>query len=609
MEDHRRAVLLDCSHNGGGIAEIDGDHFDAFSRGYEVGIRARRALAFGSKHLNTTTNEILSEVRPVLAADACDESSLRHSPEDTGDGRRACIAATIDIVDNGIWMTAPQTEPTGAEPDVLRTGAAGGHAIRGGLVRTAGYGVGILLSVGTSAILLRHLGVEQFGQYGTIAAIAGIVLGLTDAGLTSIGARELSVLPAGRERERMASTLLAVRLFTTTIGVLIAIGFAALAYSSTMSIGMMLVGASVVLISLQSMATVPLFVSLRFVPLTAFEVARQILTLAAIGALALAGAGLVPFFAVQIPIATALLIATVIYVRRTFHLSIVIDFPLIRRVVVNTLPMSAAVAMNILYLGAMVVIVSLVTSDYETGIFVTSARIMEVLILLPGITMNLALPILSVAGAEDHPRLKAALQKMTEVGFFVSIIIVVTIVVMAPAIIDLLGGPEYAPSSQILRIQVFAVIGAFMTQTLQFALIALHRQRSLIVTNALALTFVLVVGWIATSNTGPRGAAATVAIAEALLAGAMWIALHRASNDVSPQFRFVWRLLLAAGAGSLVLLVPSLSGWIAGPIAASLVIVVALVLRAVPPELITHLVGPIIGPTRTASFMKRWYPA
>ena len=112
-----------------------------------------------------------------------------------------------------------------------------------------------------------------------------------------------------------------------------------------------------------------------------------------------------------------------------------------------------------------------------------------------------------------------------------------------------------------------------------------------------------------TSNTGPRGAAATVAIAEALLAGAMWIALHRASNDVSPQLRFVWRLLLAAAAGSLVLFVPSLSGWIAGPIAAALVIIVSLLLRAVPPELITHLVGPIIGPTRIASFMERWYPA
>ena len=76
MEDQRRAVLLDCGHNGGGIAEIDGDHLDAVSRGYEVGIRARCAFALCAKHLDAATNEILSEVRPILAADTCYQRSF-----------------------------------------------------------------------------------------------------------------------------------------------------------------------------------------------------------------------------------------------------------------------------------------------------------------------------------------------------------------------------------------------------------------------------------------------------------------------------------------------------------------------------------------------------
>ena len=73
MENHRRAVLLDGSHNGAGIAEIDGDHLDAVSRGYEVGVRACSTLTFHTKNLDTTTDEILSEVRPVLAADPRNE--------------------------------------------------------------------------------------------------------------------------------------------------------------------------------------------------------------------------------------------------------------------------------------------------------------------------------------------------------------------------------------------------------------------------------------------------------------------------------------------------------------------------------------------------------
>ena len=504
-----------------------------------------------------------------------------------------------------------EASPNAAVPteDILRTGEAGGQVIRGGMVRAAGYGVGVLLSVATSAILLRHLGVEQFGQYGTIAAIAGIVLGITDAGLTSIGAREISLLPIGEKRERLASTLLLVRFVTTTLGVLVAILFTLIAYTATLSLGMALVGLSVILISVQSMATVPLFVSLRVISLTAFEVARQVMTLAAIALLAIAGAGLLPFFAVQIPVSVLLLLATLIYVRQTFALTLVIDRQLIRDVIVKTLPMSAAVAMNILYLGAMVVVVSLISSEYQTGLFVTSARIMEVLILLPGITMNLALPVLSVASSEDHARLSAALQKMVEVGFLVSSTIVVGIVVMAPVVIVLLGGPSYEPASAILRIQVLAIVGAFLTQTMQYALISLHRQRALIITNAVALASVIVAGTGLTMAFGPKGAAAAVVIAEALLALSMWIALHRSAPDVHLHLRFLLRLSVAVAIGLAVGLLIPISAWLTGPLAILVVLAVAFALRVFPPELFVAAFSPVMGHDEARAFVTRRYGA
>jgi O-antigen/teichoic acid export membrane protein len=495
------------------------------------------------------------------------------------------------------------------EQDVLRGKEAGGHVIRGGMVRAGGYGIGILLSIATSAILLRHLGVEQFGQYGTIVAIAGIVLGITDGGLTSIGAREISLLPLGAQRDRLASTLLTVRFATTTIGVAIAIAFTVVVYSQTLSIGMALVGLSVILISVQSMATAPLFVTLRFVAITALEIARQVLTLAAIALLAVAGAGLVPFFAVQIPIAVLLLIATVIYVRQSFDITFSLDRVLIRDIVTKTLPMSAAVAMNILYLGAMVIVVSLISSEYDTGLFVTSARIMEVLILLPGVTMNLALPVLSVASAEDHGRLSAALQKIVEVGFLVSSTIVVGIIVMAPVIITLLGGAEYEPASAILRIQVLAIVGAFLTQTMQYALISLHRQRALIVTNAVALISVIAVGAALTEAFGPKGAAVAVVVAEALLAASMWIALHRSAPDVHLHLRFLLRLGIAVAAGLTVGLLIPITPWITGPLGVAVLLAIAFVLRVFPPELFVAAFSPVMGHDEARAFVTRRYGA
>ena len=59
----------------------------------------------------------------------------------------------------------------GGEIDVLRTGEAGGKVIRGGALRGAGYAAGILFGAGTSVLLLRHLGVEEFGRYGIVIAL------------------------------------------------------------------------------------------------------------------------------------------------------------------------------------------------------------------------------------------------------------------------------------------------------------------------------------------------------------------------------------------------------------------------------------------------------
>ena len=90
---------------------------------------------------------------------------------------------------------APQGAPASAHD-------AGARAVRGGMLRTAGYGVGFVLGIPTSILLLRHLGVDEFARYATVVALLGIVSGVTDAGLTAVGSRELSL----RERDPSATS-------------------------------------------------------------------------------------------------------------------------------------------------------------------------------------------------------------------------------------------------------------------------------------------------------------------------------------------------------------------------------------------------------------------
>src|SRR5919204_1671739 len=114
-------------------------------------------------------------------------------------------------------------------PDLLSTPEAGGRVIRGGLVRGIGYAGGTLLGAGTSVFLLRHLGRDDFGRYGTVAALLGVVSGISDAGLTAVGSRELALANAG-QRAALLRNLVTLRLAITPIGIAAAVLFAVVAY-------------------------------------------------------------------------------------------------------------------------------------------------------------------------------------------------------------------------------------------------------------------------------------------------------------------------------------------------------------------------------------------
>src|SRR3954453_12245621 len=143
-------------------------------------------------------------------------------------------------------LPTERSEPDAAAAaavDPLRSPDVGGRVVRGSTVRGAGYAAGLVLLAGGSVLLLRYLGVVDFGRYVTVMALIGIVSGVTDAGLTAIGARELSVARPGAERRELLANLLTLRLLLTPLGVLLATGFALVAgYDHTQVLGTIFAG-------------------------------------------------------------------------------------------------------------------------------------------------------------------------------------------------------------------------------------------------------------------------------------------------------------------------------------------------------------------------------
>jgi O-antigen/teichoic acid export membrane protein len=486
--------------------------------------------------------------------------------------------------------SVPGGEGPAETVDVLRTPQAGGKVIRGGALRAAGYGAALLFAAVTSVFLLRYLSVEDFGLYGIVAALLGIVSALTEAGLNAIGSRELAVRPR-EERRALLGTLVGMRVVLTAAGVLVAAAFAVVSgYEDVVVGGVLLAGIGVVLVNTQTTLTLPLRVELRQGLIAAVEVQNQAVTCALVGLLVLASAELLAFFGVQIVVGVVALVVTLAFARSS-RVRPTLERRATWSLVRESLPLAAAVAMNVVYLRLLVILVSLLTTATATGLFATSFRILEMLIGLPTVLLAIALPLLAVAAADDRPRLRYGLQRLTELALAASLLQALVTSVLAEPALRLLADEEYADAAAILQIQAFALVGVYLAQTWTLGLVSLRRQRDVALANGVALAAVLVLGFALIPPFESKGAAVAGVVTEVLLAVLLLGLLYRRERDVAPDLRFAWRPAVALAAGAAVLLVPGVSGWLAGVLVAVAFVAAGFVVRAVPAEIVPALRG------------------
>lgn len=471
--------------------------------------------------------------------------------------------------------------------DLLTAPGAGGRVVRGGLLRGIGYGVGTLVAAGTAVLLLRHLGRIDFGRYGTVGALLGVISGVSDAGLTAVGSRELA-LARLEDRPRLLRNLVTLRLAITPVGVVAAALFAFVSYDRTMFWGTVAGGVGVLLVNTQATMMAPLSVELRLGTVTLFEVLKTTLTFVFVAALVASGASLLPFLAVQIPVGLAIILLTPLAVPVGRGLLPGLDRALAASLLREALPLAVALTMNVVYFRVLMIMTSLLASKTATGLYATSFQVFAVLFSLPLLVLSSALPLLSVAGRDDSERLRFGLQRMTEVALAGGIAFVLAIVALAPVLIPFLGGGQYRGAAPVLQIQAFALVAVFVGQTWQLGLLSLRRQAALAWANGGALAVVVVAGAILIPTDAARGAAIAAVIGETALAAFVYVALRRASVTVVPRPGLTPRVVAASLPAFAVLALPL--PWEARLVGSLAVFVsVALLVRALPGELLHAL--------------------
>jgi O-antigen/teichoic acid export membrane protein len=246
------------------------------------------------------------------------------------------------------------------------------------------------------------------------------------------------------------------------------------------------------------------------------------------------------------------------------------------------------VAVNQVYLRILVVLMSLLSTSHQTGLFATAFRVNDIFVGLPIFMVGAAFPVLAHAGRADEARLANALQKLAQVALAVALVVVLGTAIAADEIVKILGGAQYEGAGPVLRIQVFALIGASLTQVWSLGLVAIDRQRLLVITNGIALTLAVVLGLILIPARDAMGASIAAVFGELTLALANLTMLVRCRPALRPDPGFLWRAALSAGLGALCALLP-IPAIAAGALAAIVFVLAALATHALPREVVVEL--------------------
>jgi O-antigen/teichoic acid export membrane protein len=472
--------------------------------------------------------------------------------------------------------------------DALSADDVGVRVVRGGMQRSLGFLLTNLLSVAGAVVLLRYLGVEDFGRYGTVMALVNVVYGISDAGLTLTGSRELAVHRGQDERRAVLAHVLTMRIVLTGVGVAGAVGFAVLAdYGSQLVLGTALAGFGIFLASIQSAMLLPLSVELRNARIAFNEVLRQAVLVAAWAALAVLGAGLVPFFAAQILLGVVLLAVTPLLLARHHMVAPQWSTSRMRALLEIALPVAIANVLGILYLRILVILMSLLSdSAVEIGDYVTSTRVVELVAGLPFLLGTVILPVLTVAARDDQVRMRYINARMTETMALGGALVAIVVSFGADPIVVALGGDEYEGAVGVLQIQCLAVVTIFLASAWNQTLVGMGHVRALVVTTGAGLTAVVVAGVALIPSLDAEGAAIAAVIADLVLCVATYIALRRSGPARDLSASRLLRVALAAVPAVGVGLIPGVPDAVSALAAGVVFVVAALALRAVPTELV-----------------------
>ena len=422
--------------------------------------------------------------------------------------------------------------------------------------------VTLALSVLTTVLLTRHLGVSGYGVYITVTVYLSFFAVFFDAGVTTLVVRTLST---DESRTDLFRDAIGLRIALAVPIALLALGISTLFYGSadesTIRYAIALGLPLILTISVSSSVTALLQARLEMDRAAVAEVAGQ-----------LTGVALIVFF-VATDRSIYWIIAAIV-VGSLVNMAVLLGLagrsapfkplfrprrwiPLLRQ----ALPLGLALMLAAIYFRADAVLLSVMKGSEAVGIYGVAYRLLEAVVAFPGFFYVSIFPLLSQGAARgDLANVREVTQRAFDLLVLSAVPLVAGTIVAAPEIVHALAGAEFAAAVTPLRIVIVGAGLMFLSGLLSYVLIAVGRQARLLWVGLVTLTLNVGLNLALIPSYSYTAAAWVATASEALALVSLLVLVWRAIRFI-PALQVTTKAVVAGGAmvASLVFLPSNLA--------------------------------------------------
>jgi O-antigen/teichoic acid export membrane protein len=378
--------------------------------------------------------------------------------------------------------TSPPLAPS--EPE---QGATTARVASAGIVQSFGKLVGYASGILTLALTARLLTTGLFGDYTIALVYLMFVYVLADIGITMIAVREGSKSP-----ERLSDVYhTAFTLKTIAATIVYAASFAVvffLPYSQEAKIGTVILGVTMLCASIGSGFEIIFQVKLRMSIPTYADIVSKLFLLAATAAIFALNMryrldNLTLFYAIVGAVAASNLIGVVGRwwgANRIIPMRLRLNPELTQTLLRLAAPTFVFGILGMIHYKADAFILGLLRPNTDVAIYGVAYRMVDFMLLFFNVFIISVFPVLSAYSLADGAKYRQAARRVVDATLALSVPATVGAILLAPEIVAIVGGANYAAAALPMQILALAVILTGVLQVYNYMIIAQNGQRSLV---------------------------------------------------------------------------------------------------------------------------------